>query len=304
MKNKIIHLILLFLCTVPHKMQGITYLFAHGLADTKKQAYKYTQIRPGSTLLNKRFIIYSPLKAFNFPDAKGILSKIFRVDFTQTSLAQNNELAAIAKAYTALQDPEGAIVVGLSRGASVASTFAARVAKGTINCTSPIKALVLESPFDSITGVINDRISVPWIRSLVLSMIQAGIPFSKYSINGPQPINEIDTIPADMPILLICSQEDATVPATSTLRLYKKLRATGHYNTHILMLKKGAHAKLLHGAEGQVYHNVTHAFYAQYGLPHEAVAAAQGKDGFALCQPEYASEIVPASLPIPAKKLQ
>ena len=270
-------------------MESVTYFFAHGLANNYKQAYSYTKtaIIKRKEVINDRYILNSPLVTFNFPDAQGLFAKIFRINFTQTSFAQDNELEATLQAYSTINDPQGTVVMGVSRGAAVATVFTSMICSTAAKMTvAPIRALILESPFDSILDALNDKIKKAWLRSLALSLVKHHLPFFKYDSNGKQPIDTAALISPDLPILLVCSLEDTTVMASSTKRLYTRLRSAGHKHVYLLILNTGAHAKLLPGPEGQTYHTVVHAFYKRYGLPHEQASAELGLARFAQCQPD------------------
>ncbi len=57
--------------------------------------------------------------------------------------------------------------------------------------------------------------------------------FHTYNFDGPHPIDVADQIPKDLPILIICSDQDSTVPAAGSLRLAQRLQDTGHTNVHV-----------------------------------------------------------------------
>ena len=252
-------------------------LFSHGLADTFAQAYNYVKwyTKNGLPHTNERFVITGPVKTFNYPDAKGALAKLCRVNFTQTSLWQDNEIATLANAYNQIiaQNPlESVLLFGLSRGASGALNFVAR------HKPNNIKALVLESPFDTVMGIVNDKTTNEYARALAKAVLKCHIPFFKYDLNGIHALDVAAQVPCDLPILIMCSLEDTTVPATSTLRLYARLKATGHTNVHCVVLPRGQHSKLLQGPDGAIYQAAAHAFYKKYGLPHDPALADLGKD--------------------------
>jgi len=267
-----------------------TYLFAHGLADTHKQAYRYakTAREGGNIYNNERYIMDGDIVTFDFPDAtEGIL----RVNRKETSLAQENEIECLAKEYTKilemnhLQNKTDLVLVGLSRGASTIINFMA-----TYNNPSEVKALVLEAPFDtaqSISEHIAQHLHIKWIPGIKkLGNRLMSFIFSKYRENGIQAINMVNKIRPNMPILIICSTQDTLVPADSSIRLYKALRESGHECTHLLVVNSGKHSKMLWDKEGATYQNVVHAFYKKYSLPHNEVYAQQGATVFGQqCQP-------------------
>src|SRR3989304_6143301 len=67
------------------------YLFAHGIAETHEQAYWYAK---GTSSLPH--IIDGQLFTYDYPDAT---KQLWRVNFTQTSLGQDNEIMGLKNAY-------------------------------------------------------------------------------------------------------------------------------------------------------------------------------------------------------------
>ncbi len=269
-----------FIPTIPNESnqptEKITSLFSHGIADTRLQAYKYAQITPNgfpndNYLINNRHHI---LISFNYPDA----GKSYHINRKETSLAQKNEVKALDDAHGNIDNQFGVVGLGVSRGAS-----AFLVWLGTHPDESKvqnIRALVLESPFDSIDSVLRCVIGEklyksPRIRAFSHSLVR--FFFSKYDKNYITPIEAAPNVPKNIPILIICSEEDTRVPADLSKKLYDALRATGHDEVHFVKLKHGAHGKLIEGAASETYRNVVHAFYKKYGLPHHEEYAQPGQ---------------------------
>ena len=229
-------------------------IFAHGIADTREQAYKYH----GKEVLLKPFLL------FNFPDST---TSFVRVKRQYTSLGQDNEIARLNKVYQeyAIQTPE-IILFGLSRGASTILNFVAT------HQPTQVVALVLESPFDCVESIIKKKLqqfglsfsegNIAWGQR-VMSFI-----FALYNPLGIHPINVVQNIDKNIPILIICSKQDQLVPYTSSVELYKKLIASGHKKTHIRTIDFGKHSKILWDMQQETYRNCTHAFYKKYNLPY------------------------------------
>jgi pimeloyl-ACP methyl ester carboxylesterase len=139
-----------------------------------------------------------------------------------------------------------------------------------------IRAVVLESPYDDIASVARylakrtyiDK--VPYCHDYGHQAVHSiiGTIFINYNKNGLSPIKSAPKVPKDIPILIICSEQDQLVPWSSSCALYQELKNSGHKHTHLLKLQKGLHAKLLAGPEGANYQETVHSFYKQYGLPY------------------------------------
>lgn len=267
--------------------QPISYLFAHGLGATKDQATMFFANKPSTTKeshyeSNKSWLIQEPCFLFNFPDAKG--EDLY--DRKKVNLGQEEDIATLLTAYQAAVEmaPNCPLVgVGISRGSSV-----------LINAASDmnLKALVLESPFDTITAVIKhllDRFKVSWLplsEKLAYKICQTHFPQIK--IDGICPLYMLEKIPADLPIIFIHSKKDKVVPINSSRRLYMKLRQLGHEHVYLVELASGNHGKLLIGPDSEFYLLTVHAFYKKYGLPHDPDYAQRGAHLLALCQPSIA----------------
>ena len=257
----------------PLQETTVGYIFSHGLADTYKQAYQYTE----SNCLHKSCI------TFNYPDA---IDYGARVRTKKASLGQDNEIKRFAQAYfNNFSFSHRAVALGVSRGASVLINF-----MGLYNPLT-IQAAILESPFDSVEnivlGMIN-RTRLAWIpKAKEIGLALTRFIFTKYHPQGIRPIDVVNQIYSDLPILFVCCAQDKLVPIWSTINLYKKLKESGHTDVHILILSQGSHAHLItHPVQGINFQNVVHAFYKHYHLPHDPLLAAAGAQLFRYSQPD------------------
>lgn len=259
--------------TQTHNKPAIT-LFSHGILDTGKQVLNYTDNHNGS-----RAIITAPYASFDFPDAGKGPHGIKLCKFWHCSFGQNNDVAALAAAHEETSrhyEDHNHVLMGMSRGASVILAYMA------LHQPKNVRALVLESPFDTVPAVLDaaadhvpNVIKYRIVRAATVALLK-NIAM-KYDQSAPQTIDLIDRIPLDLPILLICSQEDKLVPAARTVNIYQALKNKGHQHVYLLCLTKGKHSKLLQGADGLKYAQVVHAFYKKYDLPHDATLAEQGE---------------------------
>jgi pimeloyl-ACP methyl ester carboxylesterase len=259
--------------------KDIYYLFSHGLADSHKQAFKYAE----SSSKKQPYIIKTPFITFDYPD---VSSSIFKLNRFKTSLAQDNEISCLAHHYFSAISHEQSVLVGVSRGASTVINF-----MGLYNPEN-VCALILESPFDAVESIVT-RLAhetkfgcIPGAKKYGIHLLS--FIFCQYKPGCMRPIDQIQKIKKDLPILIVCSIEDKLVPVWSSLNLYITLREAGHYNTYLLILPEGKHAKLInHPRFGYLYQQIAHAFYCKYGLPHDAYLAQLGAPLLSkLCQPD------------------
>jgi alpha-beta hydrolase superfamily lysophospholipase len=182
-------------------------------------------------------------------------------------MAQENEMNKLKKKYdqiVARWPKAQVIMVGLSCGASTIFNLLA-----SHHRIPNVVAVVLESPFDSFAGVVEDMFKeYPWVRSAVLTLIDYGIPFFKYCSDGPQPIKQASQYPHDIPTLILYAEGDRTVPASSTERLINELQTTNHVNIATFKLTAGNHAQLINGPQGILFENRVHQFFKECGLPY------------------------------------
>ncbi|MDR3551086.1 MAG: prolyl oligopeptidase family serine peptidase, partial [Candidatus Babeliales bacterium] len=262
------------------------YLYAHGLAESYKQAYWYSKTTPHGTM-HDPYLYDGRLFSFDFPDAT---ERFWRMNFTQTSLAQANEIEALRSTYdqarTRLADQglidQDFVLMGMSRGATTILNFM------SIYKPEKVKAIIVESPFDSTRAVAKNMLSKIWLDNIIgmqtLAHALVGLAFWQYSTDGIHAIEVVEYISKDLPILLIASNQDALVPVHSTIALYNKIKQSGHTKVHIYVADLGRHGRFLRHENGRNYQNVVQAFYRTYGLPHDAALADLGQDLFDGCQ--------------------
>jgi len=193
-------------------------VFAHGFWDYPDQVKNY-----------KDFFSFL-LRAFSFPEVKsGWINPL------KTNMAQEGDIQELESQCVGLQK---VILVGLSRGGSTIFTYL-----GTRE-HNHVKAAVIESPFDTLEAVVDSlickRACLGWVPGLA-RFAKFCLPslFRGYRRNGVKPIDVVHNIRADLPILIICSLQDTLVPASSSIKLYKRLRETGHNHTYLLLLEHG-----------------------------------------------------------------
>lgn len=265
------------------------YITSHGMAATDRV---YRLWAPYYYIGNKKIVnecstIFYPLVSFNYEDSfrhslidnrfansifKKIIGKIrffyarlIRGWYFNSSLGQENDcnrLVAVIKKYC--KDDQKCILQGVSRGASVIIPTLA------LNPDLPVKAIILESPFDSIDSVLDHIVNklgnwniLKKYKYLIFKSI------FQYHIKGLYaPIDFVNLVNKDIPILIICSISDHLVPVESSIRLYNALVKAGHTKVHIVILSKGKHGFLLQGEDKKIYESAVHSFYKKYGLPY------------------------------------
>jgi dienelactone hydrolase len=209
------------------------------------------------------------------------------IEPTRVNLAQEEDLALFKDIYNKhlatvkKQTPHkkhAIVLYGTSRGSATVFNFSA------LNKLNEVQAVICDGLFDSIQHVYECTSS-----SSVRLMIKLLRKVSSFDDDGILPITVVDKIPIDVPLLLVTSRKDKTVPWQCTMNIYTQLRKRGHKKVHILILKKAPHAMVprCNKQEKNLYQSVVHAFYKHYNLPHIPEYAQEGQEAFAATQPNY-----------------
>lgn len=281
---KLLLTLLLFAATliaVPEK--SLPMIFAHGLADTYRQAYNWHA---------KHKLNIGEIIAENFPDAT---EQFWRVNFPWTSLGQDNEIESLKEVVESYQNehPDKRIILsGLSRGAATVINYTA------LHQPQNVAALILISPFSSMRDIAKHIIknsflcNIPYAEEISRSLI--GCIFWQYSDSGVHPIDVVTKIDHQIPILFVSLKNDHLVPCYLTKRLVEKLISNGHKKVHHLILENGQHGKPLADEEGKALQACIQAFSKFYRLPHDPDSAKSGQAIFAGTFPTFFSYSIKA----------
>lgn len=183
----------------------------------------------------------------------------------KVNLGQADDIANHLEKYYACQDHFGKISVilyGVSRGA--ATTFNALSTYPDIY-QEYVKAVILESPFDSISDVLQQRF--PYQHRIITWLLSC---YTAYNCKGPFPIQLVATFPPSIPVLFITSSQDKMVPQERTEALARALAQRKKNDVYLLKLSSSHHARYMFDSseDARIYRDVVHAFYHMYGLPY------------------------------------
>jgi hypothetical protein len=246
-----------------------TYVFAHGIWATQYQVNHY----------RTHNILFEPFVSFDFPEVTTDI-----LNYKEMSLGQDNEVACLHEvceqthknSKTSSGQAANLILMGVDRGASTIINY-----MGTRN-PDFVAALILESPFDSVTSVLDyflKHMGIGWWRGATNAFQKITETICrKYRRNGLRPIDLIAKIAnKDLPILILCSRGDMIIPWKSSYALYEKAKNEGFTHVHFIAFEYGGHVSLLDQQLSRTsYHNTVHAFYKLYDLPHDPESALKG----------------------------
>jgi hypothetical protein len=256
-------------------------IFSHGLGGCGHNIYYYTkQNKDGKENPAYHFISHHNICTFDYEDA----------DQNKINLAQEPDRVLLKQAHeeARLKNPEAkTLLFGVSRGGSCVLYYMGSEKPEDVN------AIIVESPFAKVEDVIAHYHlkKIPgkrlrkWLARFFAFYLVPKLVYPSYKPNGPKPVEYVEHIPQTTSLLLVCSKEDHLVPATSTIKLYKKLKQAGHQNVYLLVLDHGEHAKLLRGRQGSIYQKTVHAFLKKNGYPHDPDLAHEGDRYLQAAQP-------------------
>ncbi len=308
--------------------KSYSYIFAPGLTSTEMQLAKYLpsfiastgekiSSRQGIHTINlpisickfaeidfqnfknkSKFNIFNPAKYFyyffnNYLNGKFSVnvkkSKRLKLANTLSSytilvskinIGQQEDIKCLSKTYAEhisnYKNTE-VILYGASRGAAAAFNFISQFRP------KYVKAVILEGIFDSIHDLLFQKVG--YFNIVVENLLTL---VTSYKKDGISPINNINNIPRNLPILLVTSRVDESVPCQCTINLYNALRSIGRKEVNILILDKSSHVGYIcdNIQDKNNYQSVVHAFYRYYGFPHDEELAKRGYSKFKLCKPE------------------
>ncbi len=267
MLKPLLSIIFLFFTAYAYS-SNIVYIFAHGLGATQKQADLFAALASG------------PIISFDFPDAKGT----DQYDSNLVNLGQKIDMEALHGAYqrAMMQFPGYDVVfIGLSRGSATILNYMAHYKPKNV------KALILESPFDTLVNLVEHLMNRFHLGFLPTSV---GIKIAQFHFKAVDPLGifpaeSINEIAHDIPIIFIHAQNDQVVPIKSSRNLYCQLVKNGHGDVYLCEFADGLHGKLMIGTYVQEYINGVHAWLKKYHLPHNEQAAQQGNSLLSNYQP-------------------
>lgn len=267
-----------FLHTTEHNQ---VFVFSHGFGGTAKKAKSY--INSG--------ILPADTHCFNYQDAAWRVDLWhgigFAINLWNSCIGQKDDVETF---YEFVKNLEDDVWFGESRGGSALLNL---LGSNLMQHRKQPKAVICDSPFDSILHVIAHRAKRWCIDKLITAAtIERYLPYfcRHYNPNGMQPIDSVERISIDVPLLLIGSRQDTQVPFQGVVALYTKLRQRGHTKVHFLALDHGVHGWLMSGKNKELYVHIVHAFLAHYNIKHNPVFAQAGMEYFlTYCQPDPAA---------------
>lgn len=194
--------------------------------------------------------------------------KFHSIEFKQVSIAQKNDISSHKDKVDLLNNEPEINLHGVSRGA--ATTFNALAAHKYKN----VKLVTLEGCPSSIPDVLERRYGffAPAVKFFL------GV-FTAYRDDDKTPLDNVDNIPADIPIAFITSKTDKEVPFENTKKLAEALANRGQNPVYMLVLDQSSHNGYISDnlEDRTKYQNFMHALYKKYGLSHIEEFAEEGK---------------------------
>jgi hypothetical protein len=211
---------------------------------------------------NNRYQITISGNAKNNISINPYFLNIFALNF-----GQMHDMRVLAKTFQDMQNspllPDSIILYGVSRGAVAAFNFVACM-YDPAQCLKPIKAIILESCFDSLANMT----SLSYALSCLLP---------HYDHHGIAPLNQkilqrfVEVCNThEIPVLFISSLKDQRVPYKNSLNLYHALKDAGLKKMEFITLENSIHSGYSHddATDTQHYLQSAHTFYKHSGVPY------------------------------------
>jgi hypothetical protein len=188
--------------------------------------------------------------------------------FWHVNIAGKNDVFAMAaRCAEARKDRPvpNEIHFGISRGA--ATVFLNVILASQTNGMLP-NFVVLEGCPDSIPGVLEARYG-KWLAGIAEWFLCRFTSYDPQRARTHSPLALAHDFPKSVPVLLLTSENDITVPPENTKRLYDALIAAGHRRVTLVTFPKedGLGHDDYYGVESQAttrYFNALHMHYAKY----------------------------------------
>jgi hypothetical protein len=181
-------------------------------------------------------LIYSQLLKY-----RGTNAPLYSVDMSKTDIGQKidindfyNRLVSAKFKY----NESNIILWGVSRGSATIFSSVCLMNKNNDDF-SKVKLIVLEGIYDDLINCLKLR---SWYPEQYFVGLLTQHDFDKEDEYSP--ISLAEYFPKEIPIAIIYTDNDKSVPNTCTLNLINKLKELGHEKLHILNLHKSGHSAM------------------------------------------------------------
>jgi len=246
----------LLFCQGDDELGRTTVLFGHGFGGDRNHVDQY---------VDYGMLPECQTMPFDFPDSPRIFQNGNRLNLARSSVWQKNEIDVFENVYSgtkeeAKKDNGKIIVGGVSRGGSCALSGNFEGADG----------IFAESPVAHMKDMIGDSLkqfAVGWVPFLgrIINKFFIHRFIGRYNPSGSQPINRVEDIPRETPVLISYTTQDQVVPPSSSVKLAERLYRSGHRNLYVWGTNTGQHGNIVYGRDGQNYRTVFRAFLRRCG---------------------------------------
>ncbi|MCX5923979.1 MAG: prolyl oligopeptidase family serine peptidase [Candidatus Dependentiae bacterium] len=253
-------------------------VFAHGIVDGPGQMLRFQKAITTPKATAVQFADSKPATGLGINGIIGHCTKLFgkTVNRNAMYMGQTADITAISKTMsTKIPANKSVILYGCSRGSATIINYLAKFNPKNV------KALVLDSCPASLPETIAPKLVKLGIHpSYSLSIFTRLFP--AYPVSSVPPLHAIKNITnKNLPILLLHSKDDSSVPFEHSLMLYLEFKNQGFTNVHLTAIAKGKHSFLLQTpAAKSVYLKAVHTFYKKYDLPYDKALATGTCDAY------------------------
>lgn len=243
-------------------------VYAHGIVDTPYQVKRFWPAIITDTSYTKCVAFQDVQKESGYGINRLIsevtTSKNKPINRSKMHMAGPQDIKDLHETIIEIPESDKIVLFGCSRGAAAAINELGQ------NNPNNIAAVILDASPASMPETIHPILAALGIHHSYDKTIFS-ILFPQYHKNLSTPLQSIKKIQnKDLPILLIHSQDDFSVPYHHSLQLYKEFINNGFRNMYLVTIAQGKHAFLLQDPRVKhIYVQAVHSFYKQHKLPYD-----------------------------------
>ncbi len=162
-----------------------SFIYSHGFGSTSEKATSYV----------KKNLIPQDVIRFNYQDADLRLEPIKGIGLGfklwKSAFGQKNDIKRLAEQVNKITH-KNLVLFGESRGASTIINYL-----GSDHCQNNIKAVVVDSPFDTMYNALSHRMNRFYLDKIVsIQKAEKILSYlTQYTLDGPKPLISIKQIP-------------------------------------------------------------------------------------------------------------
>lgn len=186
----------------------------------------------------------------------------YYIDLSKFNLGQDADVEEINKVYEKMlsNNVKNIFAFGVSRGSCALINWIHKYKP------TQLKGIILEGTPSSLMDVLNHSKNIHYCYYKLVSTFIHHV--SSYDHSGPHAIDNILSLPKNIPILLITSKNDTTVPSACSQYIFNILKDNDYDNVKLLILNKPDHNHYIshNNIDTKLYIDAVDEFYSKMQL--------------------------------------